>query len=219
MKGSHLIAFEEGPGRVHTAFRELAETAITAVLIFIVLQTMTQTFRVEGQSMFPTLQNGQHLLVNRFVYTGASGGVLGDVMRVVTGTDEGRADLFHGPQRGDVVVFHPPTGQREDFVKRIIGVPGDSVDIRGGLVYINGQVVEESYPATPSGGQEYPLTVEDSEFFVLGDNRSRSNDSRSWGTVPAENIIGRVWFAYWPPSEFRLFSSVGAGLGLSWLPG
>ncbi|MFW6174650.1 MAG: signal peptidase I [Chloroflexota bacterium] len=193
---------------MYTAFRDLAETVITAVLIFIVLQIATQTFRVEGTSMHPTLENGQHVMVNKFVYAGASDGVAGDLLRVATGTDEdSRAYVFHGPQRGDIIVFHPPTSEREDFVKRVIGVPGDVVDIRGGTVYVNGRALDEEFPVTEDGIQDFPLEVTDGHFFVLGDNRPRSNDSRSWGLVPAENVVGRVWFTYWPPSDFRIFAA------------
>ncbi|MCH7906895.1 MAG: signal peptidase I [Chloroflexi bacterium] len=195
------------------SLREISETAITAVLIFVVLQISTQSFRVDGRSMEPTMADGQNVLVNKFVYASADAGVFGDILRAVTGTDLGRAYVFHPPQRDDVIVFTPPTGPGADFlVKRVIGIPGDEIDIRGGQVYVNGNPRDEPYPATRTTGGTYPLTVGLNELFVLGDNRSRSNDSRTWGLVPAENVVGRVWFGYWPPSELKLFTSVGSAL-------
>ncbi|MCH8234624.1 MAG: signal peptidase I [Chloroflexi bacterium] len=195
------------------SLREISETAITAVLIFVVLQISTQSFRVDGRSMEPSMADGQNVLVNKFVYASADAGVFGDILRAVTGTDLGRAYVFHPPQRDDVIVFTPPTGPDAEFlVKRVIGIPGDEIDIRGGQVYVNGNPRDEPYPATRTTGGTYPLTVGLNELFVLGDNRSRSNDSRTWGLVPAENVVGRVWFGYWPPSELKLFTSVGSAL-------
>lgn len=163
--------------------------------------------------MEPTMADGQNVLVNKFVYASADAGVFGDILRAVTGTDLGRAYVFHPPQRDDVIVFTPPTGPDAEFlVKRVIGIPGDEIDIRGGQVYVNGNPRDEPYPATRTTGGTYPLTVGLNELFVLGDNRSRSNDSRTWGLVPAENVVGRVWFGYWPPSELKLFTSVGSAL-------
>lgn len=183
------------------------------MLIFVVLQISTQSFRVDGRSMEPTMADGQNVLVNKFVYASADAGVFGDILRAVTGTDLGRAYVFHPPQRDDVIVFTPPTGPDAEFlVKRVIGIPGDEIDIRGGQVYVNGNPRDEPYPATRTTGGTYPLTVGLNELFVLGDNRSRSNDSRTWGLVPAENVVGRVWFGYWPPSELKLFTSVGSAL-------
>ena len=193
--------------------REIAETAITAVLIFVVLQISTQSFRVDGRSMNPTMASGQHVLVNKFVYASADTGIVGDILRAVTGTGDGRAYLFHAPKRDDIIVFTPPTGPNAEFlVKRIIGIPGDEIDIRGGQVYVNGEPRVEPFPATRTSGGVYPLTVGVNELFVLGDNRGRSNDSRTWGLVQAENVVGRVWFSYWPPSEMTLFGSVGSAL-------
>jgi signal peptidase I len=201
------------------SLREISETAITAVLIFVVLQMSTQSFRVDGHSMDPTMSDNQHVLVNKFVYASADAGIFGDILHAIKGEDEGRTYLFHGPQRDDVIVFKPPTGPDADFlVKRVIGIPGDEIDIRGGRVWVNGEPRDEMFPVTKSIGGTYPLTVEEDKFFMLGDNRSRSNDSRTWGQLPAENVVGRVWFGYWPPSEISLFSSVGSAVN-SIIPG
>lgn len=183
------------------------------MLIFIVLQISTQSFRVDGRSMDPTLASGEHVLVNKFVFASADAGLFGDILRAVTGTDLGRAYLFHAPQRDDIIVFTPPTGPDAEFlVKRVVGISGDEIDIRGGQVYVNGEPRVEPFPATRTSGGTYPLTVGLNELFVLGDNRGRSNDSRTWGLVQAEDVVGRVWFGYWPPSNMKLFSSVGSAL-------
>lgn len=170
--------------------------------------------------MDPTLASGQHVLVNKFVYASADSGVFGDILRAITGTDDGRAYLFHAPQRDDIIVFTPPTGPDAEFlVKRVIGISGDEIDIRGGQVYVNGEPRVEPFPATRTSGGTYPLTVGLNELFVLGDNRGRSNDSRTWGLVQAENVVGRVWFGYWPPSEISLFNSAVSALNFGNLVG
>ena len=94
----------------------------------------------------------------------------------------------------------------------VIGIPGDEIDIRGGQVWVNGEPRDESFPVTRENGGVYPLTVDDDKLFVLGDNRGRSNDSRTWGQLPARNVVGRVWFGYWPPEQMKLFSSIGSAI-------
>lgn len=170
---------------------------ITAVLIFVALQLTTQTRIIEGTSMTPTLTSGERLLVNRFVYARTESGLFG-----------GDSYVFHGPDRGDIIIFHPPGGYDTDFVKRVIGVPGDVVDIRGGYVYLNGEQLDEPYLKQTTGAQggTYPKTVPEGQYFVLGDNRRVSNDSRNWGFVRAEDILGRAWIGYWPLPKFQLFS-------------
>ncbi len=196
------------------SIREISEIAITAVLIFVVLQISTQSFRVDGGSMDPTMADGQHVLVNKFIYASADRGIFGDILHAIKGGDDSeRAYPFHGPQRDDVIVFSPPTGPVAEFlVKRVIGIPGDEIDIRGGQVWVNGEPRDESFPVTRANGGVYPLTVDADNLFVLGDNRGRSNDSRTWGQLPAGNVVGRVWFGYWPPEQMKLFSSVGSAI-------
>jgi len=196
------------------SIRDISETAITAVLIFVILQISTQSFRVDGRSMDPTMADGQHVLINKFVYASADRGIFGDILHAIKGDDDGeRAYLFHGPQRDDVIVFTPTTGPIAEFlVKRVIGIPGDEIDIRGGQVWVNGEPRDESFPVTRENGGVYPLTVDADNLFVLGDNRDRSNDSRTWGQLPARNVVGRVWFGYWPPEQMKLFSSVGSAI-------
>ena len=193
------------------SIREISETAINAVLIFVLLQITTQSFRVDGRSMDPTITDGQNLLVNKFVYASADDGIIGNILQTIKDNDGGRLYLFHAPRRDDVIVFTPPYGPDADFlVKRVVGIPGDEIDIRGGRVWVNGEPRDENFPVTRITGGIYPQTLEKDMFFVLGDNRSRSNDSRTWGPLPAENVIGRVWFGYWPLSEIALFSYIGA---------
>ena len=177
------------------ALRDTGETIITAVVIFLVLQATTQSFLIEGSSMKPNLVQGERLLVNKFVYAQSSFSLFGD-----------DGYLFSGPQRGDVVVFHPPTGSATDFVKRIIGVPGDVIDLDGEFVYVNGIKAEWIDEATARRHENYPVIVPPGEYFVLGDNRRVSVDSRNWGMVPADSIVGRAWAVYWPIAEFQLFS-------------
>ena len=171
------------------ALRDLAETLIPAVLFYVLLMVATQQYRVEGESMDPALLDGQRILVNKFVY--ARNGSEGFV--------------FHGPERGDIIVFDPPVESPEDFIKRVIAIPGDEIDIKNGVVYVNDEPVQEGNGFTTSGVRRYPLTVPEGEYFVMGDNRPRSNDSRSWGFVSGDKIVGRVWFTYWPFSGLHVW--------------
>jgi len=184
------------------AYREFAETVIVAALIFVVLQATTQTFRILGPSMRPTLVSGEYVLVNKLVYAHTGGAALASVITEEAAT---RDYLFRAPQRGDIIVFHPPGGIEEDFVKRVIGVPGDEVDIHDGRVHVNGQALDESIETNPGGALTYPLTVPAGQYFVLGDNRRQSNDSRAWGFARADQIIGRVMVRYWPITHFKVF--------------
>lgn len=183
-------------------FREFAETVIVAALIFVALQVTTQTFRIVGPSMRPTLVSGEYVLVNKVVYANAGR------VALASSADEAvveRQYFFRAPQRGDVIVFHPPGGEESDFVKRIIGIPGDEVDIRDRQVYVNGKLVQETIETSPGGTLTYPVEVPADQYFVLGDNRAQSNDSRAWGFAHADQIIGRVMIRYWPISHFKLF--------------
>ncbi len=155
--------------------RELVETLILTLVIFLLIRFAVQNFRIEGYSMEPNFHDGQFLFVNKLVY------------------------LFGKPERGDVIVFVPPTNASRDYIKRVIGLPGDKVEIINGTVYINDHVLNEVYPLNPATYSMPPLIVPPDEYFVLGDNRNFSSDSHSWGTVHASKIIGRAWFSYWPP--------------------
>ncbi len=184
----------------------MSETVILAAIIFVLLQAATQTFKVVGPSMRPTLVDGQHLLVNKMVYQTFDNDTIEDLLPWVEESADGEsAFLFHGPQRGDIIVFKPPTGEDSDFVKRVIGIPGDEIDIEDGMVFVNDEPVEDGRTTRPRGSTDFPLTVDEGSYFVLGDNRGASNDSRAWGLVDAEDIVGRVMARYWPISDFRIF--------------
>ncbi len=157
--------------------RDLVETLLLTLIIFLIVNALTGRFQVRGTSMEPTLHNGQYIIVSKLSYR------LGD------------------PQRGDIIVFRPPNGAHEDYIKRIIGLPGEKVEIREGAVWINGYRLEEPYITTPT-----PYTgsweLGPDEYFVLGDNRGGSSDSHSWGPLPRENIVGKAWLCYWPPQHW-----------------
>lgn len=163
--------------KVGVALRELIETLILTLVIFLLIRFAVQNFRIEGSSMEPNFHDGQYLFVNKLIY------------------------LFQPPQRGDVIVFVPPNSGSRDFIKRVIGLPGERVEIRSGTVFINGEPLVESYPLYPGSYSTGPIVVPPDEYFVLGDNRNYSSDSHSWGTVPGKRIIGKAWFSYWPPQS------------------
>ncbi len=182
--------------------RETLEVVVLALLLFLGLQASVQNYRVEGSSMNPTLENGEYLLVNKLGYIHLD---LARVEAVLPGVKDGRAStsyLLHPPQRGDVIVFHAPPDPSRDFVKRVIALPGETVVVRRGQVYVNGTLLPDSYQVAGSFDSTEPYTVPPDSYFVMGDNRNHSNDSRHWGPVPAENIVGRVWFTYWPREKF-----------------
>ena len=165
--------------------REILVISITGVVIFIGLQTTVQSFIVIGSSMEPSFQNGQRLLVNKTVYK------------------------FHEPERGDVIVFHLPDNQKVDYIKRIIALPGDTVEIKTGTVYIykNGEVFpldEHTYTKDQPSYTLQQYKIPENSYFVLGDNRNNSNDSHNDWVVPRQKIIGKAWLTIWPPNDWGL---------------
>lgn len=193
--------------------REIIETTILAMLLFVALQFAVQSFQVEGVSMHPTLMQGNYLLVNKLVYrhiTIDGGYAYADPEALPPST----ANIFpfDPPKPGEVVVFNAPSDISRDFVKRVIGVPGDTVEIRRGRVFVNGAMLNEPYIKDEERDDDDmpPFDVPAAAFFVLGDNRRASNDSRDWGAVPLENIIGRAWVRYWPLSDLRVFPTADA---------
>ena len=184
--------------------REVLKTILLALLIFMALQASIQNFRVEGSSMDPTLSDRQYLLVNKLLYYRLDKARLARWLPFFDAEEGDNLYPFHPPNRGEVVVFRFPRDESRDFVKRVIGVPGDEVEIRDGRVFVNDRALQESY-VLGSSNCSFPQTcqihLKDGEYFVLGDNRPASNDSRDWGPVRLDNIIGRVWVSYWPFSE------------------
>lgn len=186
--------------------RDILETLILTALIFIVVQSVVKNFKVEGSSMEPTLHDGEFLLVDKAVYWSLP---IALVRRLDPGldpsTDGQRAYLFHTPERGDIIVFQFPRDTSRDFIKRVIGVPGDSVEIRDGRVYVNGKPLDEPYIMAPPHYQMPPVSVPSGHYFVLGDNRNNSSDSHVWGLVPWYDIIGQAWVSYWPLGDWQFF--------------
>jgi signal peptidase I len=198
--------------RLRRVGRELAETVILAVLIFFAVKAVVQNFRVEGASMNPSLQTEQYLLVNKAIYFRIDMSTIHKFLPFISADNGAKKHLFRAPRRGDVIVFKFPLDPSRDFIKRVIGVPGDTVEVKDEKVYINGAPLVENYiEATPNYNYG-PKTVPPGEYFVLGDNRRNSYDSHAWGAtcpaqqqcdfVPEGNIIGQAWLSYWPLSEF-----------------
>jgi signal peptidase I len=166
--------------RVWRAVWELLHDLALAVLFcFFLITFVAQAFRVQGTSMLPLLEDGERIIVNKFIYR------------------------FHPIARGDVVVFWYPRDPGVSFIKRVVGVPGDTVEIRTGQLFVNGQPVREEYLAPRFRDEESspPVTVGKGYYFVLGDHRNSSNDSRSWGDVPERYIYGRAIYRFWPLSK------------------
>ena len=160
--------------------RELAETIVLTLVIFFLIRTVVQNFRVEGMSMEPSFHDGQFLLINKLSYR------LGEA------------------ERGDVIVFRYPRDPSRDFIKRIIGLPGETIEIREGQVYINGQLTPTMATINEAAYNSGPTTIGQEELYVLGDNRPNSSDSHAWGTLPLDLVIGKVVLSYWPPKTWGL---------------
>lgn len=191
--------------------RETVETVVLAVLLFLLLRASIQNFRVEGASMEPSLLPNEYVFVNKLAYLRVP---VGKIARIVPLWDPPSDKTFYPlgtPRFGDVVVFHAPGQDRRDFVKRVIGLPGDTVALRNGVVYVNARPLSEPYIlAIPAGQTLDPVKVPPGQVFVMGDNRPASNDSRAWGPVAISRLIGRVWVRYWPVGEARFLTSVAS---------
>lgn len=159
-------------------FLEIFQTLIMALIFYFLIDSFFPRVRVENISMKPTLQPGELLLVNKLSYR------LGE------------------PHHGDVIVFHYPGNPSEDYIKRLIGLPGDDIRVENGLVYINNQPMNEPYIAAPPAYNGDWKIPEDS-YFVLGDNRNQSSDSHSWGFVPKDLIVGKALIIYWPLDQVK----------------
>ncbi len=161
--------------------REFLAILVLAIAIFLLTQATIPGFYVDGSSMEPNLHPGQTLRINKVVYN------------------------FHEPERGDVIVFlNPDNPDEPPYIKRIIGLPGETIEIKDGVVYINGLKLGEPYIKDPSSRSFPEQKIPENEYFVLGDNRNNSQDSRAGWTVPVESIIGKAWLSTWPPSEWGL---------------
>jgi signal peptidase I len=197
---------------------EVAQTLLLAALIFFAVRAMAQNFRVEGSSMEPGLHSGQLLLVNKAIYLRLNLKTLSKYLPFVHPGDQPVRFLFRPPRRGDVIVFRFPQDPSRDFIKRVIGVPGDEVEVRSGQVFVNGIALDEPYVTSRAEYSMPRQVVPEGQYFVLGDNRSNSYDSRAWGTVPEANIIGQAMFSYWPLSDFGGAGNRNIDLGFARLP-
>jgi signal peptidase I len=170
--------------RQHPGIREALETVTLVVLMVLAIRVAMQDYRIDGQSMEYTLHNEEFVLVNRAAY------------------------LFHAPARGDVIVFEYPLDTRLNYIKRVIAVPGDIISVQGERVIVDGVTLHEPYINRDDSHNPYPSfsnrIITPGEYFVMGDNRDNSSDSRDWGLVPRDDIIGRAMLIYWPLGEDNL---------------
>ena len=165
-------------GEARLLFRDLV---FALMIMALVLVFVAQPVKVEGTSMLPRLHDGERIFVNKLIYYG--------LPRI---------------ERGDIVVFWFPNDPGKSYIKRVIGLPGDTVQARGGRVFVNGKELQEPYlenSLNVASGDDPPVYVKPHYYFVMGDNRDNSSDSRSWGLVPEKYIYGKALFRYWPLSQ------------------
>jgi len=173
-----LTSSRSMPGRL---LREWFETLVLTLVLFLFIETFViQGFKVYGQCMEPNLHSDERLLGNKLIY------------------------YLHPPQRGDIIVFKYPEDPSQVFIKRVVGLPGETVEIRAGRVYIGGQRLSEPYLIYPHHGDSPRQRVPEECLFVLGDNRDFSNDSRFWGMLPIKNVEAKAWLRYWPLRRIRI---------------
>lgn len=169
---------------------EIFETLVVFGAIFAAIYLFVAQFhKVSGNSMVPTFKNGDYLITEKVTYK------------------------FSTPKKGDIIVLKNPRDESEDFIKRITALPGDTIKIENNSVYVNGQLIREDYlpPQTPTRAGSFltegnQITAGANQYFVLGDNRNHSSDSREWGSITKEEIVGRALFRYWPPQSMGLLT-------------
>ncbi len=174
------------PGLASRRSHRMLKIIIALVLIFLFFFSAlfsVQTFQVDGHAMEPTLKAGEQVLVNKLAY------------------------LFHAPSRGDVVVFHYPLDPSREFIERIIGIPGDTVAITANQVLVDGVLLREPYISRPVNTKNLTITVGTDQFFVMGDNRPSNSDSRDWGPISGNLIVGKAMLVLWPLSDWKTISS------------
>ena len=179
--------------------RNISKNTILVFAISIAFQILLGNYVVDGNSMDPTLRNDQRVFVNKFVYFDPI---------VFKSNLNLSFDSTLNPKRGDVVVFDPPfpyDASGKQFVKRIIAVPGDTIENSSGIILVNGKPFGNDFGVTSEISEVPKTLVPEGYYYVLGDNRNSSNDSRNFGFVPRTSIIGRVWVIYWPFSNFKIF--------------
>jgi signal peptidase I len=167
-------------GRLRRYLREVLETIILAVALFLIINAVTARIRVDGNSMEPSFHHGNYVIVNKLAYR------WGEI------------------SRGDVIVFPSPENHDEDLIKRVIGLPGDRVWVKNGIVYVNEVPLDEPYIQAPMASDLREVVVPEGRVYVMGDNRNNSSDSRRWGPLEIEVILGKAVFVYWPALDFGL---------------
>ena len=174
---------DEGPESWKRILIDTLETILLSIALFLIINTLSERIKVESVSMEPNLYEDDFVLINKLAYQSWLGGA---------------------PHRGEIIVFHYPLNPNEvPYIKRVIGLPGDQIHIANGQVTVNGQVLSEPYlSVTTNRGGDW--TVPEGALFVMGDNRNNSSDSRAWGFVPMENVIGRAELIYWPPEDWQV---------------
>lgn len=171
--------------RAGALFFDLLQTIVLALAIFMLVYLFAaQPHQVQGSSMYPNFEDKEYFLTDKISYR------------------------LHLPQRGDVIVFEAPADRKKDYIKRIVGLPGETVKVQGGKVYVNDELLNEKYldnSVMTSGkiflSEGVAYTTASDEYFVMGDNRDHSSDSREWGPVKRDELVGRAWLVYWPPSK------------------
>ena len=190
--------------------REIIEAVVLAAVVFMLLQVTVRNFKVDGSSMDPTLEDGQYLLVNRLVYLRVELDRLAKIVPFWKAGEGSSRHAIHAPKRGEVIVFEfpdsNPNNPRKDFVKRVVGLPGETMRMFDGKVFVNEEVLNEPYLSHRDHSSASKVTLGEGEYYVLGDNRTHSNDSRSWGAVPEANIRGKVWMVYWPAPGIQIIN-------------
>jgi signal peptidase I len=192
----------QGHKQIGRAFFELVKTAIQVLILFLLLSLLIGRFEIHQVSMEPNFHEGQRVIVSKLDN-------IWDVLVVRTAhAAETRTESPFAPKRGQVVVLNPPNGDGDALIKRVIGLPGEKLEVRDGLVWIDGRQLDEAYV----NGQETScysacgaVQLGEDEYFVMGDNRPSSLDSRSFGAVPADKIIGRVVMRYWPLDKIEMY--------------
>ena len=175
-----------------SGFWDGVKELLRIVVFAFILAMLLRTFVVEGRvipsgSMLPTIQLQDRVLVNKFIYR------------------------FTEPQRGDIIVFEPPLDSKDDYIKRVIGLPGDTVEVRDRKLYVNEQELYEPYTKEEFINYAFgPYTVPEGTVFVMGDNRNGSYDSHAWGPLPVENIKGKAFCMYWPIQHWKLLKWEGS---------
>lgn len=178
--------------KVSSLILDAIEVTVIALAMFVVMYLfLFQPHQVRGNSMYPNLHDNDYLLTDKITYQ------------------------LREPKRGDTIIFRAPKNEEYDYIKRIVGLPGDTVRVNDGKIYVNDELLTEDYLSSDSftyGGrfwkENQSIPVPEDQYFVLGDNRSHSSDSREWGPVPRKNIIGKAWLRYWPPEQVNILPQV-----------